>query len=90
MIIVIDSFKYLSRNFEKNLKVLEFILTHDTIFLTNNYLIANDYVLRRCNLVCAMHGDGFNLDAIRNIGEVSMKYANNLEILLQQKYLSDV
>ena len=36
----IDSFKMCTRNFEKLLKVLEFVLTHDAFFLTNNYFLS--------------------------------------------------
>ena len=45
----IDSFKMCTRNFEKLLKVLEFVLTHDAFFLTNNYFLSNTYVSRRKN-----------------------------------------
>lgn len=43
----IDSFKMCTRNYEKLLKILEFVLTHDAYFLTNNYFISNTYVSRR-------------------------------------------
>lgn len=79
----VDSFKYLSRNFEKNLKILEFILTHNAIFLTNNFFISNGYVSRRKELIRANHGDGFNLEAINSIGNVSQKYKTDLEKMFQ-------
>ncbi len=80
--IYVDSFKYLSRNFETNLKVLQFLLTHDAMFLTNNFFIKNGYVSRRKNLIRASHGNEFNLDAIHSIGEVSKKYKKILEFML--------
>ncbi len=81
--IYVDSFKYLSRNFETNLKVLQFLLTHDAMFLTNNFLIKNGYVSKRKDLIRASHGNNFNVDAIKSIGDVSKKYKKNLEYLLR-------
>lgn len=81
--IYVDSFKYLSRNFETNLKVLEFLLTHDAMFLTNNFLIKNGYVSRRKNLIRASHGNTFNMEAIQSIGDVSEKYKKDLEQALR-------
>lgn len=81
--IYVDSFKYLSRNFETNLKVLQFLLTHDAMFLTNNFLIKNGYVSRRKNLIRASHGNNFNMEAIKSIGDISEKYKKDLEQALQ-------
>ncbi len=75
----VDSFKYLSRNFDKNLKILEFILTHNGIFLTNNYFISNGYVSRRKELIRANHGDDFNFEAINSIENISEKYKDELK-----------
>lgn len=81
--IYVDSFKCLSRNFETNLKVLQFLLTHDAMFLTNNFLIKNGYVSRRKNLIRAIHEDNFNMEAIQSIGDISQKYRECLEKSLQ-------
>lgn len=77
----VDSFKYLSRNFELNLKVLQFLITNNAMFLTNNFLITNGYVSRRRDIVRSSHGNNFNIDAIKSIGDVSKKYKNKLESL---------
>ena len=77
----VDSFKYLSRNFELNLKVLQLLITNNAMFLTNNFLITNGYVSRRNNIVRSSHGNNFNIDAIKSIGDVSKKYKNKLESL---------
>ena len=82
-ILYVDSFKYLSRNFEINLKVLQFLLTNDAMFLTNNFLIRNGYVSRRKKLIRASHGSIFNVEAISSIGDVSKKYENYLETMLR-------
>lgn len=77
----VDSFKYLSRNFELNLKVLQLLITNNAMFLTNNFLITNGYVSRRKDIVRSSHGNNFNIDAIESIGDVSKKYKNKLESL---------
>ncbi|MBQ3020873.1 MAG: hypothetical protein IJD92_01455 [Bacilli bacterium] len=74
----IDSFKYLSRNFEKILKVLEFILTHDALFITNNFYISNNYVSRRKNLVRSSHKEDFNMEALNTITDITIKYREEL------------
>lgn len=81
--IYIDSFKYLSRNFEVVLRVLQFLLTHDAMLITNNFLIKNGYVSRRKNLIRASHGDNFNMEAIKSIGDISEKYRSDLEKIMQ-------
>jgi hypothetical protein len=44
---VSDSFKAISRNIEKLLTVMEYILGNDIAVITSNYLIANGYIERR-------------------------------------------
>lgn len=51
----VDSFKMLSRNFEKILHVLEILLKHGKIFLTPNYYISNDYLEKRGTIIRAAH-----------------------------------
>lgn len=52
-----DSFKYVTRNFEKLIKILEFLLTHNICFATPNYFIENGRVAQRINLLKASHTD---------------------------------
>ena len=42
-----DGFKAISRNIEKLLAVMEYILGHDRMYITTNFLIKNGYVERR-------------------------------------------
>lgn len=51
----VDSFKMLSRNFEKILHVLEILLAHDKIFLTPNYYISSGYLEKRGTIIRAAH-----------------------------------
>lgn len=50
-----DSFKLVTRNFEKLLKTIEFVLQNDKIFITCNYMISNGYVAKRLDLLKATH-----------------------------------
>lgn len=75
----IDSFKMCTRNFEKLLKVLEFVLTHDAFFLTNNYFLSNTYVSRRKNLLKASHTTEEAFKKVSSLYEVSNKYKDLLE-----------
>ncbi|MCL1912859.1 MAG: hypothetical protein FWG10_02995 [Eubacteriaceae bacterium] len=42
-----DSFKGASRNIEKLLAIMEYVLGNDLAFITSNYLIANGYIEQR-------------------------------------------
>ena len=75
----IDSFKMCTRNFEKLLKVLEFVLTHDAFFLTNNYFLSNTYVSRRKNLLKGSHTTEEAFKKVSSLYEVSNKYKDLLE-----------
>jgi hypothetical protein len=46
-----DCFKAVSRHFEKLLRVMEFILSRNKIFVTANYAIANGYLKKRSPLL---------------------------------------
>lgn len=75
----IDSFKMCTRNYEKLLKILEFVLTHDAYFLTNNYFISNTYVSRRKKLLKASHTTKEAFKKVSSLYEVSNKYKKLLE-----------
>ena len=50
-----DSFKMITRNFEKLLKIIEIILENECYFATSNYLLTNSYVGKRKVLYIAAH-----------------------------------
>jgi len=85
-IFVIDSFKMLTRNFEKLMKVLEFVLTHNAIFLTSNYLLSNNYVSRRKDLLRASHNFEEFYDKIKYLPDISGKY----NAVLKEKFALSV
>lgn len=60
---VSDSFKSVSRNIEKLLLIMEYVLRHDIPFVTANYFITDHYIERRASIVRAGHDRD---DMIRN------------------------
>jgi len=50
-----NSFKWLTRNPEKLLRVIELIISWDSTYLTNNYVIRRDYCARRHSLMRPGH-----------------------------------
>ena len=49
----VQSFKMLTRNFGKLMRIMEFVLTHDAPFVTNNYYIENGYIEKRAKPIRA-------------------------------------
>lgn len=54
-IFAVDSLKSATRNFEKLMDILEFLLTHDLKFASSNFYIENGHVERRIKLLRAGH-----------------------------------
>lgn len=84
-----DSFKMTTRNFEKLLKIIEFTLTHDAIFLTCNYLLSKDYVARRENLLKAGHTFDDFFKKVPSVPAISKKYKSILEKLASAEEIED-
>lgn len=53
--LVVDSFKSATRNFENLLRIIEFLLTRNSIFTTSNYYLENGHVERRIKPLQAAH-----------------------------------
>ena len=70
-----DSFKFVTRNFEKLIKILEFLLTHNVCFVTPNFYLENGCVERRTNLLKASH----------NIGEMENKISQTVGLSYKHK-----
>ena len=63
----VDSFKILSRNFEKVLHVLQIILENGRTFVTCNYYISNGYIEKRKEILRAAHSEKDVLKNLRNM-----------------------
>ncbi len=53
--LMVDAFKVASRNFEKLLQIIEFLLTRNKAFVTTNYFLENGHVERRVRPLRAAH-----------------------------------
>lgn len=54
-VLLVDAFKTASRNFEKLLQIIEFMLTRGKAFVTSNYYLENGHVERRLRPLQAAH-----------------------------------
>ena len=65
-VLYVDSFKILSRNFEKVLHVLQIILENGRTFVTSNYYISNGYIEKRKEILRAAHSEKDVFENLRN------------------------
>ncbi len=79
-----NSFKTLSRNFEKVLKTIEYLLQRDCIYVTMNYYISNGYVSCRKKLMPPQHA---SKSVAINFNDISKKHKKVLESLKKQGVL---
>lgn len=63
----VDSFKRLSRNFEKILHVLQIVLQSGKAFVTCNYYISNDRIEKRSKILRAAHTEKEMFDNLQNL-----------------------
>ncbi len=70
-----DSFKYISRNFEKNIKILQYLLERDCSYVNFNYFISNGYLAIRNNLLKPAH----------DAKEIRYKFKNNNDLTSKHK-----
>ena len=66
-IFYVDSFKGLTRNFEKILHVLQIVLQHENAFVTCNYYISNGRIEKRKKILRAFHSEKDMFDNMRNL-----------------------
>lgn len=74
-----DSFKFLSRNFEKLLLTIEYILQNDGTYITFNYYISNNYISKRAELLKPAH----------SIEEIKNKFKHNCKLSKKHKKILD-
>lgn len=75
----VDSFKMLTRNFEKVLHVLQIIFEQDKIFATCNYYISDGEIEKREKILRAAHSERDVFDHIRNRKGVPARLRSVLE-----------
>lgn len=69
--LLVDSFKMLSRNIEKLLSVIEYLLINDCSFATANYFIANGYAEKRIPILKAASSQNAGKDMYEHFGNLN-------------------
>ena len=75
-----DSFKYVSRNFEKNFKIIQCLLQSNSSFVTFNYFISNGLVSKRKELLKPAHNTNELVLKLKNMNGISAKHKRVLEM----------
>lgn len=78
-----DSFKFLSRNFEKVLKTMQYLLERNSRFVTFNYYFSNGYISQRKNLLKPSHSTKELAFKFKETKQISSKHKHALELLKQ-------
>lgn len=69
------SFKFITRNFEKLLRVIQFLLEQNVPLVSCNYYISNGYVAKRSKLLRPAHTEKERDINIRNVTGLSKRHA---------------
>lgn len=85
-VLYIDSFKAFTRNVEKLLIIIEYILQNDGIFATTNFYLTNGYVSKRKKLQRPMHNSEDSLINLQNIDGLSKTHLKVIEREQQKRY----
>lgn len=78
-IFFVESFKYLSRNFEKNIKTMEYLFQNDVSFVTFNYYISNSFISKRKEFLRPMHKTKCFRLKFQYLNGLSKKHKKSLE-----------
>lgn len=76
-----DSFKALTRNFEKLISIIEFLLTRDCAFVSSNYYIENGHVEQRIKLLRPAHYARDMFMGASHVAELGYKHKTALKLL---------
>jgi hypothetical protein len=82
-----SSFKFLSRNYEKLLRVIQFLLENNLSFVSCNYYISNGYLAKRNKLLRAAHGSIESNIKLRDVTGLSKKHAKAINDLRRKKVI---
>lgn len=75
-----DSFKVLTRNFEKTLTVIQYLLERNSVFVTFNYYLSNGYISVRKDLLRPMHRINDTEYKIKKMSGLSKRHKKFLEL----------
>lgn len=75
----IDSFKVLTRNFEKALKTIQYLLERNSVFVTFNYYLSNGYISVRKELLRPNHKTSELPYKLKNMTGISKRHKKFLE-----------
>lgn len=75
-----DCFKFLTRNYEKVLKIIQYLIENGSSFCTFNYYISNGYIAKRTKLMRASH----------KVKELNYKFKKNNELSSRHKRCLDL
>lgn len=78
--LITDSFKFLSRNFEKVLKTIQYLLERNSAFITFNYYLSNGYISTRKKLLKLAHGIAEIPWKYKLTKDISSKHKKGLEV----------
>ena len=74
-----DSFKVLTRNFDKTLKIIQYLLERNSIFGTFNYYLSNGYISVRKDLLKPYHKRSELLYKFKKMNGISKRHKNFLK-----------
>ena len=74
-----DSFKVLTRNFDKTLKIIQYLLERNNIFGTFNYYLSNGYISVRKDLLKSYHKPSELLYKFKKMNGISKRHKNFLK-----------
>lgn len=81
------SFKYITRNFNKLLRVIQLLLECNIPLVSSNYYISNGYVARRNKLIRVAHTKKEREVCIRNITGLSKKHAKAINEARKEHFI---
>jgi len=82
-VLYVGSFKHLSRNFEKLMRVMEFVLTNGSAFVTVNYFIQNGYIEKRPEILRAAHGEEEFLQQLHRKDRLGANHQKVIQSLIE-------
>lgn len=78
-----ESFKTITRNFEKLLHIMEYLLVNDKPFVTCNYYITNGYVTKRSSLLKPAHTYTESLKNFENLTGIRKTHREAIQEVLK-------